>query len=216
MLPLEGFYNLFWAQFQSNFLCLPSDFKGLCYVQEHSQETPVTMSPEVAQHPVFRWWDETGQNSKNVNNVLCAIRYLLSIPTVWIWAELTEADRSSVNAKLVMVFQIHDTYHSSLVSSITLGLFGTYRNVQQKFSCWTLLESNLIVNYKRSGWLLCIIVSLLRHSIRSLSAEGLFLDLWILNIFLMSNWCNRRDPSDKHHYPAGEIQGFLWDTEDRR
>lgn len=70
----------------------------------------VIMSYHVMRYYICLWWDATWQDvmqcnvSKNVNNPLLGIRYLLSIPIAGVWTEFIEADGSSANAKLSMVF----------------------------------------------------------------------------------------------------------------
>lgn len=70
----------------------------------------VIMSHHVMQYYICPWWDATWQDvmqcnvSKNVNNPLLGIRYLLSIPIAGVWTEFIEADGSSANAKLSVVF----------------------------------------------------------------------------------------------------------------
>lgn len=70
----------------------------------------VIMSHHVMRYCICLWWDATWQDvmqcnvSKNVNNPLLGIRYLLSIPIAGVWTEFIEAGGSWVNAKLSMVF----------------------------------------------------------------------------------------------------------------
>lgn len=70
----------------------------------------VIMSHHIMRYYICLWWDATWQDvmqcnvSKNVNNPLLGIRYLLSIPIARVWTEFIEADGSAANAKLSVAF----------------------------------------------------------------------------------------------------------------